>query len=309
MNNEKMSLIIIIVLLVLLAPCAVIGTTRHIKNKPTSTQGDDNPNHDFFYNGKLYFYLDNELKSTYDCSTCTLVTTTIDDGDYHTKYYDGGNKIQNPVLNNMFAIFSENGSVNLYLLVTNAVLTSYETIKTYNIDEVNNLILVKKTGLWGILNINDVSKNVDNRYDYLAAPAHLIDGKLDMGQLIAKNGDDWLIITSDGTTVHKSINGEIVDFNSNYYITYADDLYHVYDYTDNEFLDSLEKLDISILDNYVFIMLRDRIAVFSSLSEGTLKVINIPNETKKVNYKVNDGKYEIYTDDNLFQTIELGSNI
>ena len=310
MDDKKISLIIISALLVLLLPCTVIGTVRHVKNnKSSSGIKDDNPNHDFYYQGKLYFYLDNELISTYDCNNCSLANPTIDDSNYHTKYYKDGDTVLKPVLNNMFAMFSEGSNISLYSLVTNNVVTSYETIKTYSIEEANKLILIKKAGLWGVLNIDDISKNVDTKYDYLASPAHIVDGKLDMGQLIAKNGDDWLIITSDGTTVHKSIGGEIVDFNANYYITYNNGLYKAYDFKDQEYLETINKKDITILDNKIFVLLDDRIAIFTSLNEGALKVVNVPVDTNSISYKNNDGKYEVYINDKLFQTIELGNNI
>ena len=310
MDNKKISLIIVIILLGLFTPGAVIGTIRHVKNnKNTPTVKDDNPNHDFYYQGKLYFYVDNELVSTYECSNCSIATPTIDDSNYHTRYYKDGTTILKPILNNMFAIFSEKDSISLYNLVTKNVVTTYETIKTYSSEEVNQLILIKKAGLWGVLNINDISKNVDTKYDFLAAPAHFIGDKLDMSQLIAKNGEDWLIITSDGTTIHKSINGEIVDFNANYYITYNNGIYNAYDFKDTEYLESIEKKDITLLDNKIFVLLEDKLAVFSSLNEGALKVISVPSDITSIYYKNDADKYEVYINDNLFQTIELGNNI
>lgn len=310
MDNKKISLIIVIILLGLFTPGAVIGTIRHVQNnKSNPATKDDNPNHDFYYQGKLYFYVDNNLVTTYECNNCSVANPTIDDNNYHTRYYKDGTTILKPILNNMFAIFSENDTINLYSLVTKNVVTNYETIKTYNVDEVNQLILIKKAGLWGVLNINDISKNVDTKYDYLAAPAHFIGDKLDMSQLIAKNGEEWSIITSDGTTIHKSVDGEIVDFNANYYITYNNGIYNAYDFKDTKYLDTVEKKDITLLDNKIFILLDDKLAVFNSLNEGAIKVISVPNDINSIDYKNNAGKYDIFINDNLYQTIELDSNI
>ena len=86
-------------------------------------------------------------------------------------------------------------------------------------------------------------------------------------------------------------------------------LYKAYDFKDQEYLETINKKDITILDNKIFVLLDDRIAIFTSLNEGALKVVNVPVDTNSISYKNNDGKYEVYINDKLFQTIELGNNI
>ena len=110
---DKKTLWVIIVLLVISVSLATIGTYRHFTNTDVPLV-DDNPNHEFIYNNKVYFYYNDELISTYDCSNCSIAITTIDDTQYHTNYYENGSESLNPIINSVQAIFSENDKVIVY---------------------------------------------------------------------------------------------------------------------------------------------------------------------------------------------------
>ena len=76
--KDKKTLITIIVLLVIILPMGIYGTIKNFNTGKTETK-DDNPNKEFIYNNKLYFYYENELLATYECSTCNNASNEIDD--------------------------------------------------------------------------------------------------------------------------------------------------------------------------------------------------------------------------------------
>ena len=309
MNRAKATLITIIVLLCVFTPCAVIGTVRHISNNTkTALVGEENVNKNFYFNGSLYFYLDGNLLGTYECSNCTVANPIIDDTEYHTKYYKDGTAILQPVLNNMFAIFTEGDIISLYSITINKVNNTYEAIKTYSVPEKNNLILYKSSGLWGVFNPNDVSASITANYEYLACPTDVVDGTLDMSKLIAKFGNTWKIIDSNDETLVESIN-EIVDFNDDYYVTYSGNEYHIYDYKNVEYLQDFNKKDVTIIENNIIILVNNTLSIYKLLSEEPVKNYNLSGNITDIYYRKNENKYDVVSGENVILSIELASNI
>ena len=68
--KDKKTLITIIILLVVFLPLGLVGTIKHFSTSKTNVDVNSNPNKEFIYNNKLYFYYENELLATYECSTC-----------------------------------------------------------------------------------------------------------------------------------------------------------------------------------------------------------------------------------------------
>ena len=192
---DKKTLWVIIVLLVISVSVATIGTYRHFTNTDVPLV-DDNPNHEFIYNNKVYFYYNDELISTYDCSNCSIAITTIDDTQYHTNYYENGTESLNPIINSVQAIFSENDKVIVYDYNLQRVMREFEAIKTYNIANNNNLIMLKSNNLWQVYQLSEggLALLMDESFDYVAIPNHMTeDNILDASNIITKNGDNWQI--------------------------------------------------------------------------------------------------------------------
>lgn len=309
MDRAKATLITIIVLLCIFTPCAVIGTVRHISNntKPASV-GEENVNKNFYFNGSLYFYLDGNLLGTYACSNCTVANPIIDDTEYHTKYYKDGISILQPVLNNMFAIFTEGDKISLYSLAIGKVNNTYEAIKTYRVPEKNGLILVKSSGLWGVFNPNDVVAGITANYEYLAYSGDVVDGMIDMSKLIAKFGDSWKIIDSKDETLVES-KDEIVDFNDEYYVTFSNNEYHIFDYKNTEYLQGIVKKDINIIDNNILVLVDSTLSIYKTPVGEPTKSYNLSGTITDIYYRQNDNKYDVVSGENVLISIELDSNI
>ncbi len=301
---DKKTLIVIIILLVIFVPLAFIGTYRHFTNNEDII-GDDNPNHEFIYNDKVYFYYNNELLGTYDCSNCSNVVTTIDDTEYHTNYYRNGTDEFNPILSRTMAVFREGDKINFYAIGTNMTV-QYDAIKNYNVANSNNLLMVQRDNLWQIIRVDSSGAiNVlDGSYDYVAIPNHMENNILNSDYLITKSGDNWQIFDVNNNTNIITTNREIVDFNDYYYITY-DNGYQLFDYNNVEVFANIVKNDIRILDNYVFLIRDNLLLVYENDSTNIFSNVTIPTY-QIIDFSLNDTSIDIMIDGNLYQSIALG---
>ena len=301
---DKKTLIVIIILLVIFVPLAFIGTYRHFTNNEDII-GDDNPNHEFIYNDKVYFYYNNELLGTYDCSNCSNVVTTIDDTEYHTNYYRNGTDEFNPILSRTMAVFREGDKINFYAIGTNMTV-QYDAIKNYNVANSNNLLMVQRDNLWQIIRVDSSGAiNVlDGSYDYVAIPNHMENNILNSDYLITKSGDNWQIFDVNNNTNIVTTNREIVAFNDYYYITY-DNGYQLFDYNNVEVFANIVKNDIRILENYVFLVRDNLLLVYENDSTNIYSNVTIPTY-QTIDFELNDTSIDIMIDGNLYQSIALG---
>ena len=134
MNNKykKGSLTIIILLLIIVLPLTVVGIIYN--NKQNNIE---NPNKEFYYDNKLYFY-DNggELIGKYECmyKNCDYAKISNQDDEYGINYYKNSiEKIE--IINNQYAFIAdykdEQNSVMLYDVKNNSLYASYKSVKNY----------------------------------------------------------------------------------------------------------------------------------------------------------------------------------
>lgn len=304
---DKKTLIVIIVLLVIFIPLAIIGTYMHINNKDDDIEIDDNPNHEFIYNDKVYFYYNNELMNTYPCTNCSNVVTTINDIEYHTNYYKYGNEEIEPIINSVQAIFSEGDKIIIYDYNLKVKLAEYDAIKTYNIANSNNLIFAQIGDVWRVIQLgeNGVTSVLDNNFDYVALPNHLTsDNILDGSKIIVNNDDVWQIVDINNNNAIITVNEEIVDFNDNYYITYNDG-YHIYNYNGDELFSNIIKSYVATVENYTLIVSNiNNLLLYRDSSNTIDQNITLPNY-QEIDFVKNNNGIDIMLDGNLYDSIAL----
>lgn len=304
---DKKTLIVIIVLLVIFIPLAIIGTYMHINNKDDDIEIDDNPNHEFIYNDKVYFYYNNELMNTYPCTNCSNVVTTINDIEYHTNYYKYGNEEIEPIINSVQAIFSEGDKIIIYDYNLKVKLAEYDAIKTYNIANSNNLIFAQIGDVWRVIQLgeNGVTSVLDNNFDYVALPNHLTsDNILDGSKIIVNNDDVWQIVDINNNNAIITVNEEIVDFNDNYYITYNDE-YHIYNYNGDELFSNIIKSYVATVENYTLIVSNiNNLLLYRDSSNTIDQNIILPNY-QEIDFVKNNNGIDIMLDGNLYDSIAL----
>lgn len=303
--DDKKTLITIIVLLAIFLPAAVVGTYR------SSTRADDgpvieddNPNHELLFNNKVYFYYNDQLLGTYDCSDCTATSTVIDDTAFHTNYYKNGDRDFPTVLNSAVAIIHQNNLDYVYSIALGRTISNFNALKDYNVEHTSPILIAKSGNFWGVVSITAeaIVPVIDYRYDYISLPAHLIEGKLDTSKFIAKSNDLWYIINDDGTSDYMAMRSEVVDFNDNYYVAF-DDSYHVYDYNNQEYLSTVAKDEVYATSEYILVLSESTLSVYQDCQAAALQSITLPSYTSIV-FNQTEAGVEIILDGNLYQTIE-----
>lgn len=301
--KDKKTLITIIVLLVIFLPIGLFGTIKSFSTTKSDVK-DDNPNKEFKYNNKLYFYYNDKLLSTYECSTCTLATSSIDDKNYHTNYYKSDDKELASVLNEYYGLFKENDNIILYNLVNNKKIDSYKSIKNYNIEATSKFAITEKSSGKGVIFFDLSNSPIPNVYEYITVPSHIIDNKLDTSKFIVKKDNMWSVISANKKVDVAPVLDEIVDFNDNYYITYANDTYHVYDRNNIEYLENLPKTNVYGVGKYIFVLNNNQLFIYENCLSPVIKIMELPSYNSLYFYQ-NNNKIDIMIDGNLQETLEL----
>lgn len=301
--KDKKTLITIIVLLVIFLPIGVFGTIKSFSATKPDVK-DDNLNKEFKYNNKLYFYYNDKLLSTYECSTCTLASSSIDDINYHTNYYKSENNELASVINEYYGLFKENDNIILYNLVNSKKIDAYKSIKNYNIDATSKFAITEKSNGMGVIFFDLSSSPIPNEYEYISLPAHIIDNKLDTSKFIVKKDNMWSIISANKEVDVAPIIDEIVDFNDNYYITYANDTYHVYDRNNIEYLENLPKTNVYGVGKYIFVLNNNQLFIYENCLSPVIKIMELPNYNSIYFYQ-NNNEVDIMINGNLQETLEL----
>lgn len=301
--KDKKTLITIIVLLVIFLPIGLFGTIKSFSTTKSDVK-DDNPNKEFKYNNKLYFYYNDKLLSTYECSTCTLASSSIDDINYHTNYYKSDDKELAGVLNEYYGLFKENDNIILYNLVNNKKIDSYKSIKNYNIDATSKFAITEKSSGKGVIFFDLSNSPIPNVYEYITLPSHIIDNKLDTSKFIVKKDNMWSVISANKKVDVAPIIDEIVDFNDNYYITFANNTYHIYDRNNIEYLENLPKTNVYGVGKYIFVLNNNQLFIYENCLSPVIKIMELPNYNSIYFYQ-NNNEVDIMIDGNLQETLEL----
>ena len=301
--KDKKTLITIIVLLVIFLPIGLFGTIKSFSTTKSDVK-DDNPNKEFKYNNKLYFYYNDKLLSTYECSTCTLASSSIDDINYHTNYYKSDDKELASVLNEYYGLFKENDNIILYNLVNNKKIDSYKSIKNYNIEATSKFAITEKSNGMGVIFFDLSNSPIPNVYEYITLPSHIIDNKLDTSKFIVKKDNMWSVISANKKVDVAPIIDEIVDFNDSYYITFANNTYHIYDRNNIEYLENLPKTNVYGVGKYIFVLNNNQLFIYENCLSPVIKIMELPNYNSIYFYQ-NNNKIDIMIDENLHETLEL----
>ena len=301
--KDKKTLITIIVLLVIFLPIGLFGTIKSFSTTKSDVK-DDNPNKEFKYNNKLYFYYNDKLLSTYECSTCTLASSSIDDINYHTNYYKSDDKELASVLNEYYGLFKENDNIILYNLVNNKKIDSYKSIKNYNIEATSKFAITEKSSGKGVIFFDLSNSPIPNVYEYITLPSHIIDNKLDTSKFIVKKDNMWSVISANKKVDVAPLIDEIVDFNDSYYITFANNTYHIYDRNNIEYLENLPKTNVYGVGKYIFVLNNNQLFIYENCLSPVIKIMELPNYNSIYFYQ-NNNKIDIMIDENLHETLEL----
>lgn len=275
MKNKKIVLGAIIFLLIIFVPLTIMGYFVKDKKNPL----EENPNHEFYFENKLWFYDNNDkLISSYECQTnkCDLATLSIDDEEYGLNYYKEGTLKK--VGNNNSYTFIGDGALNyLYDIKNGRALQKYLQIKNYNTKIKNDVYIIQnEKKLWGAISIEEnLRALVPFDYEFLGIINNISNGELQLNYFVALKNGEWFLVDKENTKVSSELDSPIVDYNEEYIITKKDNRVKVYSYVGNEFLDTFYFNDYALYDKYIGLVTNDTIYIYNNLNSTYLK--SIPN--------------------------------
>lgn len=305
--QDKKTLVVIIILLVIFLPMSVIGVYKSFTYVPEEEVEDDNPNQELIYNDKVYFYLDGVLITTMDCSNCSTPSTVIDDVDYNTNSYLIGEDEISSVLSSSIGAVMVGSKFSLVNLLTSTSAVSYDSVKTYRVASNNQFLIYKSNNTWGVRYLDGAYEGFSNDYSYVALPAHLVDNVLQSDKFIVNNKFVWYIYDGNGTNlVQYTVRNEIVDFNDTYLVTYSLETYSIFDYSGNEYLTDLTIDNAYGVGDYMFVLVNgNQLLIYKDCSASFISSLTIPEyETLYFNV-ASEGTIEVIIDGEVYQTLEL----
>lgn len=312
MNKYKKGAFIISLILLLIAiPLTVVGIIYHKKNSDI-----DNPNKEFHYNNKLYFYNNSgDLIGKYECiyKNCDYAKQMINDSEYGINHFNDYAHYENTLINEQYAFIADykdnQNAVNLYDVKNNEISATYKSYKNYGIGIVNNYYIVESlTGTYGVIKIDQdgINNILPFTYEYIALQddLDLEQNKISADSFIVKKDNKWYLIDENEAEFTSKIDNPIIAFDTSTFIT-KEQFYNIYNYDGTtklsnncNYLNYISKyLEVKDLNNNYYIL--DNTLSLKSKLYPT-------NEDTVIETKINDeGKIEIIIDNEIKETIDI----
>ncbi len=297
MKKDKPTFITIIILLIIFVPMSIYGTIGYIQSK----QYVENPNHDQYYDGYVYFYKNDEMLGKYKCKTdkCYIAQSSIDTENIN---YPEGSKKELGIVKDKYTFIQDGESVYLYDIYIDRDVFEFDSIKFYNSTIEGDNLLVEKDSKWGIFSLENISMTIPYSFQYLGLPNKLIDNKVQMDKLIVKEKNEYYLIDSDTNTITQRFNNVIYDYNKNYVITNVNGEFKFNDYQANPinyfgFIDN-----IILTDNYVALIYKNNVKIYKDVMESTYSTFQIL-ESDKLTLVESENSLNIYLNGELYKTI------
>lgn len=284
MKKNNLVLPLIIILLLLVFPCAVYGVYSNLSTGSIGSKSDNITKRHLF-EGKLYFYSDGNLVGTYECKTdaCSDVKYSVDDTDL---LYNSNENVSDEykVYKNEFALIYDNDENFIYNLTTGTRLISFKLLKNYGFDN-SNVIVENSNDEYGVMDLSNITYKIRPEYEHLSAM--VFDANDENQKYLAKKEGKWFIIDLNNTVLSSLSEVPIVYYNNRYIVTKENELYQVKDYQGNGVYFNMNELytfkDKLILKNDYLVLVidfngevtyrKDISSSSVSLEEGILKIM------------------------------------
>ncbi len=305
MENKKPVIITIVVLLLINTTLFIIGFLNRDDRHPL----EENPTHEFFYKGHLWFYnSNNELLSKYECKAniCDYTAPTVDDNTYDINYYKNGNLQKLSLLNNKYTFLTDGSVLYLYDAQLGQTLQTYKSLKNYNTKIDGDYYIVQNTKeLWGVLMVNDLlAQVIPFEYEFIGLPNDLLEGDtLKSDKFIVKKDNKWYIINKDNSAISGYMDSPIVDLTSNYIFCKSDNQIHIFNYSNYEYLSNFKINNYLIEDDYIGVITDNFLLVYKDLGNNYIRSINLNNPSDSVKFEKTDTGLNILVNDNIVETI------
>lgn len=297
-NLSKKKKTLIIILGILLIVLVIVGIIFFMKEDKPEEKGKEEPavvieKDNYRYENGFLVLLDKEDNEIgkYECKNkeedkCRVAyQSNEDDFDEEQYFYADGNELNftTPIVNNTYAFIyddskEEGGMVFLYDLTKNEVLENYNSVKHYNVNGIEYIIVENNESKYGLFQVTEteLKQIIDFKYDYLGIKKVEFN---ELGYLVAIKDGKTLIVDKEGKEVSKKISGTIKSFSQKYVVVEdSDGTYNITDYRNNKLLKG--NYDYIVLQENFFVGVQDKTILVLDYKETSLQnsEIIIPNE-------------------------------
>ena len=299
-KNNKMTLVMAIILIIIALPLAVISTYGRILYPPNAPLACD-------------------IKLTggacYTCTNkdgyCNYAYNYVNDSKYALNYYKGTNN---------FITFSEGYVFLMDTPLTFNVNNNTEYPKTimYGITNNNKLevtglnnygigfngdyyIGIMDNGKYTLFRVNQLAqKAIEDEYDFIGAAGHLIDGKLDSSKFAVLKNNKWQLINTENTALTSEFENPIYDY-SDYAIALYNETsnkYYLVNFQNESLMNRnfdkvffYKDIVLGVSDNtlYIYDSASNRI-LSSTITISSPDDISVLEETDYIDISINDFK-------------------
>ena len=299
-KNNKMTLVMAIILTIIALPLAVISTYGRILYPPNAPLACD-------------------IKLTggacYTCTNkdgyCNYAYNYVNDSKYALNYYKGTNN---------FITFSEGYVFLMDTPLTFNVNNNTEYPKTimYGITNNNKLevtglnnygigfngdyyIGIMDNGKYTLFRVNQLAqKAIEDEYDFIGAAGHLIDGKLDSSKFAVLKNNKWQLINTENTALTSEFENSIYDY-SDYAVALYNETsnkYYLVDFQNESLMNRnfdkvffYKDIVLGVSDNtlYIYDSASNRV-LSSAITISSPDDISVLEETDYIDISINDFK-------------------
>lgn len=306
MKNRKITLWVIIVLLIIFIPITIFSSIMHFKNADPLVENKD---HDFKYNGKLYFYNKNELLGTYTCKNtdgyCDYAVTTVKSNySLDEKKLEKSTKLS--LIDNQYAFLMDakttdlaTSQIFLYDVLSNKMLAKYMEVKNYGVGIEDNYYIVKNTNnKWGVISIGEkLNVEIPFEYDYigLANRENNETGEIEADIFAVLKEDKWQLIDVNEAAFTDLLSNEIVSYNSKYVVVKDVDFVSLMDFNNMRYLNMYQYINfydkyltiIDSLNQFYLYDLNSNMKVSESYSVSSIEDVDLENSQNEIIIKIN----------------------
>lgn len=307
MENKKVVLITIIILLCIFAPLTIIGFIF----KDNRNLLDENPKHERYYNNYIWFYDENDkFISKYECETeiCKISVPTIDDETYEINYYKNGEIKEVPVVDNIHTFITDGSLIYLYNVTNGMKVSTYKSIKNYSTKlENDTFILQNEDGLWGAITVGDTLNRVLGfEYDFVGLKNNVnSENILSTEKFIVSKDSKWYIVDNSNNAISGYIDNPIIDYNDKYIFSKNGENIEIYSYDNFKYLNNFEVKKYIIEDEYIGIITDNFLLIYNDLGVDYIKSITISNINDEILLEKAENKLNVKVNNEILESIEL----
>ncbi len=312
MENKKITLWVIIVLLIILAPITIFSTSMHFSRLAF----EENKNHEFHYNGKLYFYKNDQLLGTYTCENpsgyCDYAIEMPNDSySLAEREIEESEKITTINDRYVFLIDTnssqvENANIILYDLSAERKIGEYKKVKDYQVGiDHDYYIIQNQNNLWGVFSLeNDIVAEIPFQYNYIGLPDQIDEdtNKIESEIFATLKDEKWQLLTDNETIF--STNEEIVTYNDKYVVLKNENFMSLVDYDEKIILNNLKY--INFYNDYIIIIsLNNEFYIYDINQNQKISNSYFVNNIDDIDLKTENNELQIFVKDQLEQTIAI----